>query len=61
MDHLRNMINSQLQKKEQDTKDEIEKAETKLIAQQAVKKAMNKEKKIEKHEEQQAKQKENFD
>lgn len=42
MDHLRNMINTQLQKKEKDTKDEIEKAEVKLIAQTAVMKALDK-------------------
>ena len=42
MDALRNMINNQLHKKEAETKDEIEKAEVKLIAQQAVKKALDK-------------------
>lgn len=55
MDNLRNMIATQLQKKEKDTKNEIEKAEVKLIANEAVKNALQHEKKIEKHEEEQVK------
>jgi len=51
MDSLRYMLNKDMQKREEDTQAEIDRTEAKLLAANAVKKAMEKQKRIEKHQE----------
>ena len=58
MDSLRYMMNKDMQKREETIKSDIEKTENKIVASQAVKKAIEKQKRVQKHKEQQEKEQE---
>ena len=60
MDSLRYMMNKDMQKREETIKSDIEKTENKIVASQAVKKAIEKQKRVQKHKEQQDKEQESF-